>query len=60
MTRTYDPKCFELATEFLPEHATLAQVSQLAATIQDTIEDWLEYEQRELELKHEAGDQRAK
>lgn len=36
----YDEKCYELAEYFLSEDADL-DVSDLAQTIQDAIEDWL-------------------
>lgn len=57
MTRTVDQQCYELALAFCPEGAPLVKVLHLAATIQDTIEDWLASEQRWLDAKEAAGDQ---
>lgn len=44
--KTYDPKCYELAALFLsdcPEKNTEANRDQLAALIQRTIEDDIEF-----------------
>jgi hypothetical protein len=40
--RSYDPKCFSLAEDFLDDHRpfTEAEAQDLAQTIQDAIEDW--------------------
>jgi hypothetical protein len=46
MTTTYDQACYDLATAFLvdhPEKNTEANRDQLAALIQRTIEDDIEY-----------------
>lgn len=41
--RTYDTKCFELAKAFAADLDGIsdAQVSDLASTIQEAIEDWI-------------------
>lgn len=46
MTRTYDPKCYDLAAAFLtdsPEINSEQNRCDLAAHIQTQIEDWIEY-----------------
>lgn len=45
---TFDPKCLDLAIEFLEDEAGInspSMAEDLAATIQNTIENWIE-EQR--------------
>ena len=43
---SFDPKCYDLAKEFLadapPALQTETLTNQLAQTIQDTIEQWIE------------------
>lgn len=49
---TYDSKCFDLAEAFLddaPHLATTSRTEELAALLQRTIEDWIEYEQSNYE-----------
>ncbi len=55
MTATFDPKCYELAEAFYPDGTPEEKISKLAATIQDSIEAWLESEQWELDQKLAAG-----
>lgn len=45
---SYDPKCHELAHHFLCEepNATDKHTDELATLIQQTIEDYIEYEMR--------------
>jgi hypothetical protein len=50
--------CLELAYSFCPDGTPEEKLNDLAATIQDTIEDWLSSEQYELDAKEQAGDQR--
>lgn len=52
---SYDPACADLAKYFLGDLATDRLVTNLSQAIQDRVEDWLSYEQRELEQKL-AGD----
>lgn len=45
MAKTYDVKCFDLAEHFLqdePELNSDANAAELAAEIQEAIEDWLD------------------
>lgn len=45
-TRTYDVKCYELASAFLADHPDSNNEQNrcdLAAHIQTEIEDWIEY-----------------
>jgi hypothetical protein len=58
MSKTFDPAVYDLAASFCPEGTPPSKVRELAAGIQDYIEDWLSIEQRELEIQHQAGDQR--
>lgn len=55
MTKTYDPKCYDLASEFIPGDVSgrAAAVRELAEVIQDTVEDWLDFKQRELDMKND-------
>lgn len=51
-TKTYDPKCFDLAEAFLddePHLATDRRVDELAALIQRAIEDYIAHEQSKYE-----------
>ena len=51
---SYDPKCEELASVFLEDHPDLNTPSflkDLSQTIQDAIEDWLSWEESQLESK---------
>lgn len=44
----YDTKCYDLAEAFLEDESHLkAKVGELAQLIQTTIEDWINYENRE-------------
>jgi hypothetical protein len=49
---TYDPKCYELAESFLKDEGidTPRTISQLAAQIQLTIEEYIEGEQEQREV----------
>lgn len=39
---TYDPRCYDLAELFLSDEPTMQhRTSELAATIQSVIEDWI-------------------
>lgn len=45
--QNFDPKCYDLADAFLSDHPQITSVelcNQLAAEIQQTIEDFLQYE----------------
>jgi hypothetical protein len=49
MTKTYDPKCLELAEAFVADLRVNAETSKdlshrLAIEIQDTIENFIEYD----------------
>ncbi len=47
MAKTYDPACFALAEHFLqdePISSREAAAHELALLIQQTVEDWIEYE----------------
>jgi hypothetical protein len=49
MVKTYDPKCYELAGEFLSDSTdknTEQNRDLLAKYIQEAIEDFIEYEAR--------------
>ena len=47
--KTYDPACYTLAEHFLPRGPELEGLrDRLAAHIQTTIEDWLEYESKQV------------
>jgi hypothetical protein len=51
-TRTYDTKCYDLAEAFLedePAMNTESRRKDLAGTIQQAIEDWLDHERDNLE-----------
>jgi hypothetical protein len=47
---SYDTKCYELAQSFLEDAnmASVRQIHELAQEIQDTIESFIESEQREV------------
>lgn len=44
MTKTFDPRCYDLASLFLEDESNAGepQVNDLAATIQGAIEGWIE------------------
>jgi hypothetical protein len=46
---TYDPKCEDLAREFLPSNISARLVAELSVAIQQAVEDWLESKKAELE-----------
>lgn len=50
---SYDPACEDLAKYFIGDLSVASpkHVASLAQCIQDRIEDWLEYEQRELDAR---------
>ena len=53
---TFDPKCYELAKQFLSDHPTIntdRNIDELAEVIQGEIDDWID--RRELR----AADQKA-
>jgi hypothetical protein len=52
MTKTYDVKCFQVAAEFLgdePHLHTVDRIDALAKIIQQTIEEFIAYEQENYE-----------
>jgi hypothetical protein len=40
---SFDAKCYDLATHFLPEDAPNTDAIALARAIQQCVEDWLDY-----------------
>lgn len=46
MAKSYDPKCWDLAKHFYPE-ATAEQLQECAGDIQDTVENFGEWMNRE-------------
>ena len=54
MNKSYDSKCYELAVKFLEDHydpVPVLQAQELATAIQDTIENWLVDQGKEVESK---------
>ena len=45
---SYDPRCEELAREFLPSNINPQLYAELAVVIQQAVEDWLESKKAEL------------
>lgn len=49
MTRTFDPKCYDLAALFLSDHHDINSEQNrcdLAAHIQSQVEEWIEYREK--------------
>jgi hypothetical protein len=46
MSKLFDPCCYTLACHFIDDlpHATEANRNELASTIQEAIEEWLQYQ----------------
>ena len=49
MEKSHDPRCRDLARDFLGVTASDRLVSNLAQAIQDEIESWIKHEKDELE-----------
>jgi len=52
---SYDPKCEDLAREFLPSDINPNLYAELAVAIQEAVEDWLESKMVEIELAVKAA-----
>jgi hypothetical protein len=48
--KPYDPQCHELAIHFLPYNTPPAVCSELAAHIQEAVEDWMKVWEDEREF----------
>ena len=56
MSKTYDTSCYDLAVKFLEDHydpVPVLQAHELAGVIQDSIEDWLAGEGKDVAPKPE-------
>lgn len=59
--KTYDSKCYDLASAFLsdtPDINTESSRDKLSAHIQQTIEDWIQYEEGACDFCGEARGKR--